>query len=388
VTPQERKQYRAIGGRLAVVLRQRQGEPPSSAALQAIAADLVGNKTELLLPLKDLVSRPGFQLLVAKAGSGRGVVERRALLADLERTFSPAMITALEELLGGFLDLPTSSGQSPSKVQTEPHSAPRAQGRANQQQREQTAPPAATAPVAAPRTPSKKAGNPVAWALGICVVTATLAMAGTAAIRSPLVCSAVGLCPSSEPSTAVQQTLDAARRAVTDLESATSLVSYRSAAADLERELQRLRSETLTPEQRRQLEELAGISRTAQAAVLQDEADQEQLQKAAAALAAARQLTGAEQMVQLTTAEQALEAIGARGFAAAEATRLRGDLAALQAEQQRAPIAPVAEAQPQPQPAAASNPRSGASSAPQAPRPGTRPPEASLDLEWRDQPLF
>lgn len=73
MTPQERKEYRAIGGRLAVVLRQRQkGEPRSVAALQAIAADLVGDKTELLLPLKDLVSRPGFQLLVAKAGSGRG----------------------------------------------------------------------------------------------------------------------------------------------------------------------------------------------------------------------------------------------------------------------------------------------------------------------------
>jgi len=388
VTPQERKEYRAIGGRLAVVLRQRQGEPPSAAALQAIAADLVGDKTELLLPLKDLVSRPGFQLLVAKAGSGRGVVERRALLADLERTFSPAVITALEELLGGFLDLPMASGSAPSEVRTEPGSAPRAQERANQQQREQTAPPPATAPVAAPRTPSKKAGKPVAWALGICVVTATLAMAGTAAIRSPLVCSALGLCPSSEPSTAVQQTLDAARRAVADLESATSLVSYRSAAADLERELQRLRSETLTPEQRRQLEELAGISRTAQAAVLQDEADQEQLQKAAAALAAARQLTGADQVVQLTTAEQALQAIGAGGFAAAEATQLRGEVATIQAEQQRLPDAPVAEAQPQAQPAAPSIPLSAARSAPPTPRPVTRAAEASSGGGWRDQPLF
>lgn len=117
MTPQERKQYRAIGGRLAVVLRQRQGQRSSGAALQAIAADLVGERTELLLPLKDLVSRPGFELLMAKAGSGRGVVERRALLADLERTFSPAVITALEELLGGFLDLPTTADSTTSKVE-------------------------------------------------------------------------------------------------------------------------------------------------------------------------------------------------------------------------------------------------------------------------------
>ena len=170
MTPQERKQYRAIGGRLAVVLRQRHGQLPSPAAMQGIAADLVGDKTELLLPMKDLLSRPGFQLLVAKAGSGRGVVERQALLADLERTFSPAVITALEELLGGFLDLPMTSGSSPSEVRTEPRSAPRAQERANQKQREQTSPPPATAPVPARQTPSKKAGNPVALALGVSVL--------------------------------------------------------------------------------------------------------------------------------------------------------------------------------------------------------------------------
>ena len=389
MTPQERKQYRAIGGRLAVVLRQRKEQLPSPAAMQGIAADLVGDKTEILLPLKDLLSRPGFQLLLAKAGSGRGVVERQALLADLEKTFSPAVITALEELLGGFLDLPMTSGSAPSEVRTEPHSVPRAQERANQKQQEQTSPTPTTAPVPAPQTPSKKAGNPVALALGVSVLTATLAVAGTAFIRHPLFCAAFGLCPSSSASTAVQQTLDAARRAVSDLESATSLVSYRSAAADLERELQRLRSETLTPEQRRQLEELADISRRAQAAVLQDEAEQEQLQKAAAALAAARQLTGAEQMVQLTGAEQALQAIGAGGFAAAEATRLRTDVSALQAKQQRTPVAPLAEARPQRQPAAAapSVPRSSVPSS-AAPRPVTRAPKASSGGEWRDQPLF
>ena len=389
MTPQERKQYRAIGGRLAVVLRQRHGQLPSPAAMQGIAADLVGDKTELLLPMKDLLSRPGFQLLVAKAGSGRGVVERQALLADLERTFSPAVITALEELLGGFLDLPMTSGPSPSEVRTEPHSAPRAQERANQKQREQTSPPPATAPVPAPQTPSKKAGKPVALALGVSVLTATLAVAGMAVTRHPLFCAAFGLCPSSSPSTAMPRTLDAARRAVSDLESATSLFSYRSAAADLERELQSLRSETLTPGQRRQLEELADISRKAQAAVLQDEAEQEQLQKAAAALAAARQLAGVEQMVQLTTAEQALQAIGPGGFAAAEATRLRTDVAALQAEQQRTPVAPAAEAQPQRQPATAapSVPRSSVPSS-AAPRAVTRAPKASSGGEWRDQPLF
>jgi hypothetical protein len=369
VTPQERKQYRAIGGRLAVVLRQRQGQRSSGAALQAIAADLVGERTELLLPLKDLVSRPGFELLVTKAGSGLGMVERRALLADLERTFNPAVITALEELLGGFLDLPAASDATASDVRSEPSSAPKADRPASQGQ--QSAGPSRTAePAAKPQRPTRTS-NPVALALWVCLATATVVAAGTAAIRTPLVCSALGLCQSTGPSTAVQQTLDAARRAVADLESATSLTSYRNAAAELERELERLLSETLTPEQRQQQEKLADISRRAQAAVLQEEADQEQLQRAAAALSAARQLKGAEQQVQLATAEQALQSISTGGFGAAEAIRLRAEVAAIQAEQQPTPE------------------RSAAPSAPPGARPPARQaPEASSSGEWRDQPLF
>ena len=113
MTPEERTQYRAIGGRLAVVLRQRQGQLPSPAAMQGIAADLVGDKTELLLPLKDLVSRPGFQSLISQAGSGRGTAERQALLAELEATFASTVIRAMGELLGGFLDLPATAAQVP-----------------------------------------------------------------------------------------------------------------------------------------------------------------------------------------------------------------------------------------------------------------------------------
>lgn len=382
VTPQDQKQYRSLGGQLATVLRQREGQQLSASTLQAIAADLVGDRTELLLPLKELVIRPGFELLVSKAGSGHGVVERRALLADLERTFSPAVITALEELLGGFLDLPAASAATVSEVRSEPSSTPKADRPATQEQ--QRAGPSRTAePAARPQTPTRTS-NPVALALWVCLATATVVAAGTAAIRTPLVCSALGLCQSTGPSTAVQQTLDAARRAVADLESATSLTSYRNAVAELERELQRLLSETLTPEQRQQQEELADINRKAQAAVLQDEEDQEQLQRAAAALSAARQLKGAEQQVQLATAEQALRSIGTGGFGAAEAIRLRAEVAAIQAEQQPTPVAPVAETPPPPP-----SPRSAAPSAPPAPRqPVRQAPEASSGGEWRDQHLF
>ncbi len=390
MTAKERTQYRAIGGRLAVVLRQRQGQRLSAAALQAIAADLVGERTELLLPLKDLVSRPGFQLLVTKAGSGRGVVERRALLTDMEKTFNPEVITVLEELLGGFLDLPGTLDSPAVEVRSEPRSTPRNPKPATRRE-QSTDPSRKPEPAARHRTPTRTS-NPVVLALGVCLLTAALVAAGTAAIRSPLACVALGLCQSGGQAKAVQQTLDAAQRAVADLESATSLASYRNAAAALERELQRLRSETLTPEQRQQQEILAGISRKSQAAVLQDEADQEQLQKAAAALSVARQLKGAEQQIQLAIAEQALQSIGKEGFGAEEATRLRGEVAALQAERAQTPVAPLEEEQLQLRSwsAAPSSPRSTApSETPPAPRPQVRQaPKANSSGEWRDQPLF
>jgi len=389
MTPKEKRLYRAIGGRLAVVLRQRHGETSSTASLQAIAADLVEDQTDLLLPLKDLVSRPGFQLLVGKAGSGSGMVERRALLADLERTFSPLVITALEELLGGFLDLPMSSGSAPSEMRTEPRSVPGEKERANQRQRGRTAPPQDTLAEVNPRIPTRVGGS-VALALGMCVATATLLLSGLAVIRNPLICSMLGICTNSGSSTAVQHTFDAARRAVTDLENATSLESYRSAAKTLENELHRLPSENLTSEQRQQEQKLAAISRKANAAVLRDETDLEHLEQARLAVDAARSLQGNEQQVQLAAAEQALYSIYPGGFAALEATRLRGEIGTLKRQQQAGAEELVEEGQPQAGawPEVPTNPRPAVGSAPAAPKPVTPPPKVSPGGQWRDKPLF
>lgn len=370
MTPEEQKQHRAIGGRLAVVLRQSQGQQKTPAALQAIAADLLGERTELLVPLKELVSRPGFRQLITKAGSGSGAVERRALLVDLEKTFSPAVITALEELLAGFLDLPSAAVSAAPEQRPEPTSGARVQEKES--------------------FPQQRAGkkvNPVALAVSVCAVTATLVVAGSVAMRTPGICAALRLCESGGQVTAVQQTLDAAKRAVADLERATNPASYRSAATDLERALQRLNTETLTPEERQQEQELVAISRKAQAAVMQDEWDEVQLQRAAAAVAAARSLKGVEQQVQLSAADQALQTIGAGGFAAGEATRLRGEVAGLKAEQPVASDQPVAEAQPQVR-SWTPPPRSGSAAPTPRTAPPPRAPEASAGSEWREQPLF
>lgn len=109
MTPEQRSQYRAVGGRLAAYVRQLADDLPPSASLQAVVSDLVGNNGELALPLKDLVSRPGFRSLTRKAGSGSGSLERNALLQSMQATFSLQVIEALVEMLSGFLDLPSGS---------------------------------------------------------------------------------------------------------------------------------------------------------------------------------------------------------------------------------------------------------------------------------------
>ena len=122
MTPEQRRQYRAIGGRLALYVRQQQSGLPPVSTLLAVAADLAGEQGQLVLPLRELVSRPSFPSLAAKAGSGSGSLERQALLQSMEATFAPALIAALGEILSGFLDLP--AGPTPSQNTSQPSQKP------------------------------------------------------------------------------------------------------------------------------------------------------------------------------------------------------------------------------------------------------------------------
>jgi len=119
VNPEQRRRYRAVGGRLGVFVREQPGGLPSVSALQAVVADLAAEQGQLVLPLKDLVSRP-HPALAAKAGSGSGAVERQALLQTMEATFAPALVEALGEILSGFLDLPSGPAAAAAVKQPEP----------------------------------------------------------------------------------------------------------------------------------------------------------------------------------------------------------------------------------------------------------------------------
>lgn len=74
--------YRQIGQALASHINQSSGVT-TGAALQGMIADQAADHPELLLPMRDLVSRPAFQSLIAKADSGSGMLQHDALINEV-----------------------------------------------------------------------------------------------------------------------------------------------------------------------------------------------------------------------------------------------------------------------------------------------------------------
>ena len=107
--------YRQVGGKLAAYMR---ANDPSTQQIQALLSDLLAGD-DLLLPMRDAVSRPGFSALMALAGSGAGTVERQALLQELGRFYLPIVIEGVGTVLAGMLDLASSgsasAGSSPGR---------------------------------------------------------------------------------------------------------------------------------------------------------------------------------------------------------------------------------------------------------------------------------
>lgn len=380
--PDQAQQYRLIGNRLAQVLRQRGGVLPPPAQLQGLVADLLGSHSELLLPLRELIQRPAFEAVAARAGSGSGTLQRDSLLQELSTTFAPGLIAALAELLNGFLDLP--SEPAPRLPQSSPALASVAPV---------VAPVAPITPVAA--TPLRTAGRarPTPAPRSGCLLlgaglTAALAATAVLLLRQPPLCTALNLCPEQAPATtpaASQARLEAARSAELALRRASTLDGYRAAVTDLEQSLLRLVGAVLTPEQSRELEQLQAAAQEARRILEGEEADQERLQRASALLNSAATSEAEARAQQLSQARRELEAIPPRSFAAAEAGRLRASLDQLEQQGDSAsPASPDAappDSPPQPAPARPT---------PTPLPPPPPPPSASQGEQGpeRDQPLF
>lgn len=409
VTPEQRRQCRAIGSRLAVYVRQPGARRPSASTLQAVAADLAAGNGDLVLPLKDLVTRPAFQQLTSKAGSGRGSLERQALLQTLQSTFAPSVVDALAEVLSGFLDLPGDSGrpQPPDQSQGEPPLRPLNPPPLSppaQRNLERGQPPVSEPQAQRDSRPVQRAQSlPQLMALSLATAVVGAGVVGVGVVtltRVPQLCAPLGLCPAQPDASSTDRSMQAARTAEQELRRAAGLDDYRRATERLERELLQLSRENLTSGQDQQRQQLMTTARQARGIVAQEEADLRHLERANQALDAARSLNGTERQAPLEAARQAVEAIPPRSFSAAEALRLRERLLELEKalrtpdESAAAPVTPkqaplssgskpantATAPYPAPAPARTASPRR----APRASEPSPAPDPAP----YREQPLF
>jgi hypothetical protein len=386
--------YRSIGSRLAVYIRKQHAEIPSSAILQSLAADLAAGDADLVLPLKDLVTRPAFRSLTSKAGSGGGSLERHALLLSMQTRYAPQVLDALGEVLSGFLDLPKGSdvpSTAPESREAERHGPHASATSQDPRQHEgQTSPPEPHAERQV-KSASPRTRLPVLTALA--TATAVCTAFGAVLLSNPQLCRALGVCAGQSVSTATERALQAAEAAAQDLRRAKGLADYRQATEQLERELLKLSGDSLTSKQQQERQSLEITAKQARSILGEEEADRMRLDRASQALDAAEALAGQDRLAPLESARQSLGEVPPRSFSAAEAGRLRERLLELESAASPGPTAvpePVAPASPSPSAnrAQAAQPAPRSVDTPQrVPRRQT-PTGAGTAAPYRDEPLF
>lgn len=382
MTPDERQKIRVMGRRLAVVVRKGAVKTTSTSALQAVVADLIENQPELLPPLKDMVGRPAFQRLIPKAGSGTGSAERSALLQDLQRTFAPAVIHALEELLDSFLDLPSGSSvaghqQEEQKTELVPSTAMHSP--------EQAIPVASHAPSGSDAS-SKRA---VGWIVASAALAA-LCFGALLALGNALLCSVLGTC-ASQQTTVTEKPLAAATRAGEELKTATSLDAYQDAAESLDQELSGLSDDQLPTQQKAELKRLEQLSQQAKTDLLEEQAADDLLRQAAIAIKAANGLKGAERQREIEKALDALNAIPDGSFASQDARELKDKVAVLEpkASPEQGRQGPLPNASVSPSEQRAARPLDGGWREPPLwESQGSQPMNPTPTVNELDQPLF
>ena len=363
---------RAIGHQLATWLQSNGARGANTGMLQGIVADLAGERSDLIVPLKDLVCRPAFQSLLPLAGSGRGHLQRDALLQEISRTFAPSVVAMISEVLSGFLGIPPgssaggttttadttdlgargmgaapsgfSSGQAtsaPATLLEDEESAHRAGNAAS------PSPPAATpSPQAAGSDDQGGVSNRRLMAIAAGCALLTTVVVG--ALRTPLACGVLGLCPADTdssapaspeapspsnpaPSQAAASTADdlnRARRAEEAMRSAGSLEEHQRSLQELEQALGSLNGAQLSPAEAGQQRALAQAAEQGRQLLQEEVRYSREVRQLETLLAPQAQSSG-----NLQEARATLDRIPARSFSASEAGRLRASLERLEQEE-------------------------------------------------------
>jgi len=328
----------------------------------AVLHDLLGADLSLLAPLKDLVSRPGFQALSSHSSANGTRAQCEALLHALGETYQPQVVERLGAFLDGYLD------PSTPRTSSAPNEGSASRGHALQGSGAPAgaAPPAATAipetlifgdhdektakASAAPApdpdagavaTPAQSSRKGTRFTLLLGGAVAALALTTAAALHSNIFCAPLGLC-SAASIEAAATALEEAQKAANALEQATDLSDYEARLAELDRHLDLIASDAgLSGNQRKKRKELQE-----QAAIGRDRLKREKAHQQALKQVNSEQETIGKLAPQAAEERRAallrrLEPIPAESFSHGEAEKLRLELTP-------APAPPPAPAAPEP----------------------------------------
>lgn len=95
------RDYKDVGTKLSAYIRVNH---PTTQQIQGFLGDLLADD-DLLLIMKDVVARPSFSALKNLAGSGKGTIQREALLRELSRSYLPSLVDSVGVLISGMISI-------------------------------------------------------------------------------------------------------------------------------------------------------------------------------------------------------------------------------------------------------------------------------------------
>jgi hypothetical protein len=345
MNPTQEAELRALGASLADHVRQANGRPTTPTARQALVADLCGERDDLVIPLKDVVSRRSFESFL-QAGDPRvgSAVQRDVLLSELQQIYSPVVVERIAAVLNGFLDLVPTAHTPSAAASSGRADAPQPEPSVGSRDKSvEAAMPSRVGPPAPPK--------PQIWLLLLPLTGLLVAVLALFSLRNFQFCQLTGTCSTSPSLSRGDSALAAALAAAEKLKSSTGLDEYQRALNDLETELKRIPDQALNSDQQQEVDALADTARQGRRRLDDEKGYQQALRSAESSLDRAQAANGMEREEALKIASTSLAGIPSNSFSAVEAAalkiKLEGMLLSKRSEvQQREPMPPPIEAKP------------------------------------------
>lgn len=320
MNPTQEAELRVLGVSLADHVLRNNGRPTTPTARQALIADLCGERDDLVIPLKDVVSRRSFESFL-HPGDPQVVsaVQRDVLLSELQQIYSPVVIERIAAVLNGFLDLVPTPHAPSAAVSSVRADAPQPEPSVGS--RGKSAEAAMPSRVGPPSPP-----KPQFWLLLLPVTGVLVAVLALFSNHSFQFCQLTGTCLTPPSASRGELALAAALAAAEKLKSSYGLGEHKKALNDLESELKRIPYQALNSDQQQQVDALADTARQGRRRLAEEKGYQQALRSAESSLDHAQAVTAVEHDEALEIARISLAGIPSDSFSAVEAAALKAKL--------------------------------------------------------------